>query len=226
MDEPRIVYVIDDEEAVRDSVAFLLEAHDLHVQSFSSGDEFLAAAPSLAPGCVLTDMRMPGMDGLDLLRHIKERDLCWPVLVMTGHGEIPLAVRALKAGASDFIEKPLRGEALIDAILSALQTIQDTHERTADIAEINARIALLTTSRARSIGAARGGQSEQGDRLQSRNEPAHGRGTPRSRHAQDAGPQPFRIGADGRKRGRAPGWQHWLIFPVPAVLSGSITKPR
>jgi two-component system response regulator FixJ len=145
MDEFRIVYVIDDEEAVRDSVAFLLEAHDLHVQSFSSGDEFLAAAPSLAPGCVLTDMRMPGMDGLDLLRHIKERDLCWPVLVMTGHGEIPLAVRALKAGASDFIEKPLPGEALIDALLSALQTIQDTHERTADIAEINARIALLTT---------------------------------------------------------------------------------
>ena len=110
MPELRIVYVIDDEEAVRDSVAFLLEAHELRVQSFSSADEFLAAAPSLTPGCVLTDMRMPGMDGLDLLRHIKERDLRWPVLVMTAHGEIPLAVQALKAGASDFIEKPFPGE--------------------------------------------------------------------------------------------------------------------
>src|SRR3954451_9954961 len=126
MAEPRIVYVIDDEKAIRDSVSFLLETRQLCVQSFASAGEFLAAVPSLAPGCVLTDMRMPGMDGLDLLRHIKERDLCWPVLVMTGHGEIPLAVRALKAGASDFIEKPLPGEALIDAVLTALQTIQDT----------------------------------------------------------------------------------------------------
>src|SRR3954451_18985521 len=100
MPEPRIVYVIDDEKAVRDSVAFLLEARELCVQGFPSAGEFLAAAPSLAPGCVLTDVQMPGMDGLELLRDIRGRNLLWPVVVMTAHGEVPLAVQALKAGAS------------------------------------------------------------------------------------------------------------------------------
>ena len=144
MPEPRIVYVIDDEEAVRDSVALLLEARELCVQSFASAGEFLAAVPSLAPGCVLTDMRMPGMDGLDLLRDIRRRNLPWPVVVMTAHGEVPLAVQALKAGASDFIEKPFPGDALIDAVLSALQTIDQRREKATDTAEINSRIATLT----------------------------------------------------------------------------------
>jgi two-component system, LuxR family, response regulator FixJ len=144
MADPRIVYVIDDEEAVRDSVAFLLEARELCVQSFGSAAEFLTASPSLAPGCVLTDMRMPGMDGLDLLRHIRERNLTWPVVVMTAHGEVPLAVQALKAGASDFIEKPFAGDALIEAILAALQTIDQTRKEVADTAEIDRRIATLT----------------------------------------------------------------------------------
>src|SRR5690348_4081257 len=82
MPESRTVYVIDDEEAVRDSVTFLLEAHELCVQSFPSAGEFLAAVPSLVPGCVLTDMRMPGMDGLELLRDIRRRNLLWPVVVI------------------------------------------------------------------------------------------------------------------------------------------------
>src|SRR6476620_9619302 len=135
MPEPRIVYVIDDEEPVRDSVAFLLEARELSVQSFPSADAFLAATPSLGPGCVLTDMQMPGMDGLALLRQIKEHNLPWPVVVMTAHGEVSLAVQALKAGASDFIEKPFTGDALIDAVLSAMQTIDQTCKQDADIAE-------------------------------------------------------------------------------------------
>src|SRR3954469_19241012 len=144
MAEPRIVYVIDDEEAVRDSVAFLLEAYELCVRSFPSAGEFLAAVPLLAPGCVLTDMCVPGMDGLELLRDMRGRNLPWPVVVMTAHEEVPLAVQALKAGASDFIEKPFPGDALIDAVLSALQTIDQTSKQDADIAEINRRIGTLT----------------------------------------------------------------------------------
>jgi two-component system, LuxR family, response regulator FixJ len=144
MPEPRIVYVIDDDDAVRAGVIFLLEARDLSVQSFASAEEFLAVVPSLAPGCVLTDMRMPGMDGLELLQQIKSRNLPWPVVVMTAHGEVPLAVQALKAGASDFIEKPFRGDVLIAAVLPALQTIDQKVEQAANIAEINDRIALLT----------------------------------------------------------------------------------
>ena len=203
MAEPRIVYVIDDEEAVRDSVAFLLEARELCVQSFASAGEFLAAVPSLAPGCVLTDMRMPGMDGLELLRHIRKRNLPWPVVVMTAHGEVPLAVQALKAGASDFIEKPFPGDALIDAVLSALQTIDQTSKQDADIAEINGRIATLTPREREVLEQLVAGQPEQDDRLQSRDEPAHRRGSPRAGHGQDAGAQPVRIGADGRDRRRA-----------------------
>jgi len=144
MPEPRIVYVIDDEEPVRDSVAFLLEARELSVRSFPSADAFLAATPSLGPGCVLTDMQMPGTDGLALLRQIKERNLPWPVVVMTAHGEVSLAVQALKAGASDFIEKPFPGDVLIDAVLSALQAAEETREQATDRAEIDSRIALLT----------------------------------------------------------------------------------
>lgn len=144
MARPRIVYVIDDEEAVRNSLAFLLEARALRAQAFPSAGEFLAAVPSLTPGCVLTDMRMPGMDGLDLLRQIKLRNLPWPVVVMTAYGEIPLAIRALRAGASDVIEKPFPGDVLIDAVLSALQTISQTRKHGADTAEISRRLATLT----------------------------------------------------------------------------------
>ena len=144
MPEARFVYVIDDEEPIRDSVTFLLEARELSVQSFPSADAFLALAPSLGPGCVLTDMQMPGMDGLTLLRQIKEHNLPWPVVVMTAHGEVSLAVQALKAGASDFIEKPFPGEVLIDAVLSALETAEETREQAADRADIDKRIRSLT----------------------------------------------------------------------------------
>jgi two-component system, LuxR family, response regulator FixJ len=144
MAEPRIIYVIDDEEPVRDSVAFLLEAREFTVQSFPSADAFLAVALSLEPGCVLTGMQMPGTDGLALLRQIKARNLCWSVVVMTAHGEVSIAVQALKLGASDFIEKPFPGEVLIDAVLSALHAAEETRGQAADRADINERIRLLT----------------------------------------------------------------------------------
>jgi two-component system, LuxR family, response regulator FixJ len=144
MPEYRTVYVIDDDEPVRDSVALLLEASALAVQSFASGPEFLDAASSLAPGCVVTDMRMPVMDGIELLRRLSENNLHFPVIVMTAHGEVSLAVQALKAGARDFIEKPFPGGVLIDAVLSALQTVDRMHLRDADVAGIEGRIASLT----------------------------------------------------------------------------------
>ena len=144
MPEPRTVYVIDDEEAVRDSVAFLFGSARALRPKLRVRWRISGRGPSLAPGCVLTDMRMPGMDGLELLRDIRGRNLPWPVVVMTAHGEVPLAVQALKAGASDFIEKPFPGDVLIDAVLSALQTIDQTRKQDANIAEVNGRIAMLT----------------------------------------------------------------------------------
>ena len=143
MADVRAVYIVDDDEAVRESTALYLDARGLKVRSFASAQEFLEAAV-IAPGCVVTDMRMPGMDGLELLRRLKEQNLPLAVVVMTAHGEVPLAVRALKAGAVDFIEKPFAGETLIEAIDTALQSIEQTRRKDADITAFHQHIASLT----------------------------------------------------------------------------------
>jgi two-component system response regulator FixJ len=119
------VYVVDDEEAVRESMLLLLEAHGFPVRCFASAEEFLTEASSLEPGCVLSDMRMPGMSGIELVKKLRERYLNFPVIVMTAYGEVPLAARALRTGAVDFIEKPFPGSILIDAVLAALQSMGD-----------------------------------------------------------------------------------------------------
>src|ERR1700719_1782121 len=102
MPSDQTVHVIDDDDAARDSLAFLFRTADVDVRTYASATEFLAAAPSLTGGCVVTDVRMPQMDGLELLRRLRALDLALPVIVMTGHGDIPLAVEAMKAGAIDF----------------------------------------------------------------------------------------------------------------------------
>jgi two-component system response regulator FixJ len=145
MPEPRPVYLIDDDEAVREALSMLLEERALSVQTFASAPEFLAVAPSVAPGCVVTDLRMPGMDGLQLLQRLRERNLRLPVIVMTGLGEVSMAIQALKAGAIDFIEKPFRGAALYDAVEAALQAIDDTRQNDTVVRQIAERLASLTT---------------------------------------------------------------------------------
>ena len=117
--EPR-VYIVDDDEAVRHSLALLLETQGYRVASFAAAPDFLAAAPSLPAGVLIADIRMPEMDGLELQQHLGERALPFPVILITGHGDVPLAVRAMKAGAVDFIEKPFAAEAILAAIASAL----------------------------------------------------------------------------------------------------------
>ncbi len=138
------VHVIDDDEAVRDSLAFLFESAGLSVRSYDSAESFLDVAERLRAGCVLTDVRMPGMDGLTLQRRLREQGVHLPVIVMTGHGDVPIAVQALKAGAADFIEKPFDDEALLAAVRTALDAERRTRERQAEIEEIAARIASLT----------------------------------------------------------------------------------
>jgi two-component system, LuxR family, response regulator FixJ len=144
MPEPQAVYVIDDDEAVRDSLALLLESQWFTMRGFASGLEFLSVASSLAAGCIVMDMRMPGMDGLELLERLKERKLSLPVIAMTGHGEVSVAVQALKAGAIEFIEKPFPGLMLIDAVLSALKSVGEPQRRNTETAEIARRVASLT----------------------------------------------------------------------------------
>jgi two-component system, LuxR family, response regulator FixJ len=119
MSEP-IVHLIDDDEAVRVSVAFILEMNDLPARTYASAREFLEVATSLSSGCVVTDVRMPEMSGLELVRHLKEAKVSLPVIMITGHGDVPLAVEAMRAGVIDFIEKPFDDEALLRSIRMAL----------------------------------------------------------------------------------------------------------
>ena len=115
------VYLVDDEAAVRRSVGFMLKTAGYHVESFESGEAFLKVAGQLGPGCVLLDVRMGGMDGLAVQATLKSRGVTLPVIIITGHGDVNLAVRAMKAGAVDFLEKPFAREALLASIETGLQ---------------------------------------------------------------------------------------------------------
>lgn len=119
MTEP-LVHVIDDDEGVRTSLAFRLEMEEIGNRTYASPLEFLAVASSIKTGCIVTDVRMPEMSGLELVRRLQDRGVTLPIIVITGHGDMPLAVEALRAGVKDFIEKPFDDEVLLSAIRRAL----------------------------------------------------------------------------------------------------------
>lgn len=144
MPEPALVHVIDDDDAVRDSLALLLDAAGFPVRVYAAATDFLAVAPSLSAGCILTDVRMPDMDGLALLRWLHESGVALPVIVMTGHGDVPIAVAALKAGAIDFLEKPFDDAHLIAILREALDASLAAQRRASTQADIAARLASLT----------------------------------------------------------------------------------
>jgi two-component system, LuxR family, response regulator FixJ len=137
------VHVVDDDGAIRDSLRVLLEASGFAVRTHDSAKAFMAATPGLA-GCVLTDVRMPEIDGLELQRQLNERGVRLPVIVMTGQGDIPIAVRAMKAGAVDFLEKPFGEEQLLDAVRRALAQGKQRQENELAAAVAAGRLAALT----------------------------------------------------------------------------------
>src|ERR1700686_4211569 len=139
-----VVHVIDDDEAARQSLAFLLRANAIEVQTYESGTVFLGAAPSLKSGCVITDVRMPEISGIELLRRLKELKIFLPVIVITGHGDVPLAVEAMKFGAADFLEKPFNDESLLAAVRSALSRHESDSKRQAERSGIEERLAALS----------------------------------------------------------------------------------
>ena len=144
MPADRVVHVIDDDEDVRQSLAFLLSSAGLAVRVHESAVAFLNVLPEIQEGCVVTDIRMPQMDGLELQRRLREVKAVLPVIVMTGHGDVPLAVEAMKAGAVDFIEKPFDDEVLLSAIRSALERRARDTERDARATAIKDRIDRLS----------------------------------------------------------------------------------
>ena len=144
MSQSAKVYVIDDDPAMRDSLEFLLGSAGFSVRLFDSAQGFLDELANLDTGCVLTDVRMPGIDGMELLRKLNSGARKLPVIVMTGHGDVPLAVEAMKLGALDFLEKPFDDERLIGMIETALAQNETGSKSEAQSADMAARVASLT----------------------------------------------------------------------------------
>lgn len=139
-----VVSIIDDDDAARDSLAFLLRSAQLEARTYDSASAFLANMETAPSGCVITDVRMPEMSGIDLLRRLRESGDDLPVIVITGHGDIPLAVEAMKFGAADFFEKPYDDDALLAAVRSALERQDSAEKQKAARAELNDRLATLS----------------------------------------------------------------------------------
>ena len=138
------VFVVDDDPAMRDSLCWLLQSVDLHVETYPSADAFLAAYDPGRPGCLVLDVRMPGMSGLNLQDELRTRHIRLPIIMLSGHAEVPTAVRALKAGAIDFMEKPFSDELLLDRIRQAIDLDREQREAEARRTAVAARYALLT----------------------------------------------------------------------------------
>jgi two-component system response regulator FixJ len=138
------VYVVDDDQAVRDGLKALLTVSGYQVEPFDSAESFLAAIDRGATGCAILDIRMPGMNGLELQRELKRRGMALPVVIVTGHGDVPLAVAALKAGAVDFIEKPFDSDALLASIEEALRRGAAALAFAFDRDTVTTRVAQLT----------------------------------------------------------------------------------
>jgi two-component system response regulator FixJ len=139
-----VVHIVDDEEAVRQSLAFMLTVAGFAVRVHNSATDFLDLAPSLTNACLITDLRMPDMSGVELLRRLGAEKIAIPAIVITGHGDVPMAVEAMKAGALDFIEKPFAEDVLIEAIRQAAMQLKEHTAGAGNAAEIRRRLDELT----------------------------------------------------------------------------------
>jgi two-component system response regulator FixJ len=140
----RIVHLVDDDEAIRRSAGFMLKTSGFQVKTYASGVELLKDARELAPGCILLDVRMPEMDGLQVQAALKERGIGFPVIVMTGHGDVGVAVQAMKSGAVDFIEKPFEKAVMLSAIEEGFARIEQAGRSRARAEEALTRLQALT----------------------------------------------------------------------------------
>ena len=143
-DEQRLVHVADDDDAIRRSVSFALKTSGYQVRTYESGTELLNGAPGIETGCILLDIRMPGMDGLEVQEALKTKGVTLPVIIMTGHGDVSLAVRAMKAGAVDFIEKPFAKAVLLGAIEHAMSRLNHAAANREQASEAAIKLQLLT----------------------------------------------------------------------------------
>jgi FixJ family two-component response regulator len=145
MKEPDpIVFVIDDDRLIRDGLQSLVRSVGLRVETFASAQEFLVAKRADAPSCLILDVRMPGLSGLDLQLKLSEADIRIPIIFITGHGDIPMSVRAMKEGAHEFLTKPVRGQDLLDAAQKAIASDRALRKDRAELMELQKRFDSLT----------------------------------------------------------------------------------
>ncbi len=144
MNEAQTVYVVDDDQAARESLRWLLESVGHQVRCHASAQEFLDAYDGGAPGCLVLDVRMPGMSGLELQEHLRERGWCLPVIVVTGHGDVPMAVRAMRGGAVDFLQKPYNDQVLLDSIQRGLDLCAQRSLERRRLARVQAAYLMLS----------------------------------------------------------------------------------
>lgn len=139
-----LVHVVDDDVAVRDSISFLLDTDGIASRTYDSAAALLARSAQLEPGCVVTDVRMPEINGLEMVRRLRERGVLLPVIVITGHADVPLAIEAMHAGVADFIEKPFDDEALLSSVRSALVIGAEVRDQVAQVSDIITRLDSLS----------------------------------------------------------------------------------
>jgi two-component system response regulator FixJ len=157
----RLVHVIEDDSAAREALTFLLRAAAFEVRPYESAIVFLESASALAQGCIIRDVRMPGVDGIELLRRLKEVGIDWPVIVVTGHADIHLAIAAIREGAADFLEKPYDDQVLLDGIARALTYHQEPAQRNAEASATRQRMSTLSPTERRVFDGLVDGQSNQ-----------------------------------------------------------------
>jgi FixJ family two-component response regulator len=139
-----VVFVVDDDGGTRESLKNLIRSVGLRVEAFASADDFLCSTRPDVPGCLVLDVRMPGLSGLELQKRMAQVELEIPIVFISGHGDIPTSVRAMKAGAVEFLTKPFRDQELLDALQQALERDRNAREQRAEIAELRSRYRLLT----------------------------------------------------------------------------------
>jgi FixJ family two-component response regulator len=139
-----VVFVIDDDASMRSAISRLLAAVGIDAQTFTSAQEFLSTKPADVPGCLVLDVRLPGLSGLDLQKEMVAQDIHYPIIFVTGHGDIPMSVQAMKAGAVEFLTKPFRDQDLLDAITQAITRASASRSQRAELDELRKRFDLLT----------------------------------------------------------------------------------
>lgn len=154
-----VVHIVDDEEAVRSSLAFLLAASGFTVRVHETATDFLRLAPKISNGCLITDLRMPDIDGVELLRRLRAAGALLPAIVVTGHGDVQMAVEAMKNGALDFIEKPFANDVLIASIRRAVNRAAEQHQSAAMAEEVRRRLDSLSERERQVLGGVAAGQA-------------------------------------------------------------------